>query len=242
MRLLIVEDEEIVARRLVRLIESILQSRIESLEHVGTIEDALDAIDERAFDIIFLDLNLDGRDGFRILGTAAAGAFQTIIVSAHADQAIRAFEYGVVDFVPKPFGRERLRKAIDRATRRDATTGEHLRRLAVRKQGEIRFVPIETVLWISGAGDYAEIHCDDGSTHLHDKSLTSLEMILPSRFERVHRSHIADVSRAKRLRSSPGSRYRLQFDNGAEIPVSRTAAAKLRESLRSSLEPSFRSG
>lgn len=232
MKVLVVEDEEIVARRLARLIGSILDRRVDDIERAKNIDDAMDAIRERRFDLVFLDLNLNGRDGFRLLGEAAAGAFQTIIVSAHVDQAMRAFEHGVIDFVPKPFGEDRLRKAIDRASTRDASSGEHLRRLAVRKQGEIRFVPIETIVWIAGAGDYSEIHCDDGTTHLHDKTLTALEVILPARFERVHRSHIADLSRAVRLCSEPGSRYRLELDNGEKIPVSRSAASTLRTRFR----------
>lgn len=231
MRVLIVEDEEIVARRLTRLIETILGERIRHVHHAANTLDALDAMHAEPFDLLFLDLNLNGQDGFRLLSDAAAGAYQTIIVSAHADQAIRAFEYGVVDFVPKPFSEERLRKAIDRATRRDERTGELLRRLAIRRHGEIQLIPIEDVLWIVGAGDYSEIHCDDGSTHLHDKTLSAFEMILPGRFERVHRSYIADVSRASRLHIAEGSRYRLELDTGDEIPLSRSHVGRIRSLL-----------
>lgn len=231
MRVLVVEDEAVVARRLIRLVRSILGDHLHGIDHAASLGDAVEAIAERPIDLLFLDLSLEGRDGFRVLEEAASGAFHTIIVSAHADQAIRAFEHGVVDFVPKPFDERRLRRAIERATGRQRAAGEHLRHLAVRRQGSIELVPLDSVLWIAGAGDYSEIHCADGRRHLHDKTLSCLEVLLPNRFERVHRSYIVDWSRVERLRTEPGSRYRLELDTGDEIPVSRTRAAEIRDRL-----------
>jgi DNA-binding LytR/AlgR family response regulator len=156
----------------------------------------------RSLDLLFLDLNLNGRDGFRLLEEAAAAPFQTVVVSAHHDQALRAFEYGVTDFVAKPWSAERLRLAIERVTKRDVRGGA--RRLVVRRGRETRSIEIDQIVYVRGADDYSEIHLDDGTAHLHEKSLTALEAILPAAFTRVHRSYIVNAAKARGLRSDNG--------------------------------------
>jgi two-component system response regulator LytT len=222
MNVLIVEDEEIVARRLARLTRVILGPRLASLETATTIEAAVARLCERALDLVFLDLDLNGDDGFRVLGEAVAGSFQTIIVSAHAGQAIRAFEHGVTDFVTKPYGEDRLRQALGRVDQREPALRERLRVLAVRRHGEVRLLPVDTIVRIAAADDYSELYCVDGMTWLHDKTLSTLEHLLPARFERVHRSHIVDVRRIARWQVAAGSRYHLVLDRGDLVPASRT--------------------
>lgn len=222
MNVLIVEDEEVVSRRLARLTRAILGPRLASLETAATIEAALDRLRERALDLVFLDLDLNGDDGFRLLGEAVAGSFQTIIVSAHAGQAIRAFEHGVTDFVVKPYGEDRLRQALGRVDQREPALRDRLRVLAVRRHGEVRLLPLDAIVRIAAADDYSELHCEDGATWLHDKTLSALEHLLPARFERVHRSHIVDIRRIASWQVAEGSRYHLVLDRGDQVPVSRT--------------------
>lgn len=232
MNVLIVEDEEVVSRRLARLTRLILGPRLRSLEIIPTLAAALALLQERTLDLVFLDLDLNGDDGFRLLGEAAAGSFQTIIVSAHADRAIRAFEYGVTDFVAKPYGEDRLRQALDRVDQREPALRERLRVLAVRRHGEIRLLAIDTIVRIAAADDYSELHCSDGTTWLHDKTLSALEQLLPARFERVHRSHIVDVRRIASWQVAEGSRYQLVLDRGDEVPASRTWMQAFRRRVR----------
>jgi len=230
-RILIVEDEEVVARRLERLLRGLLAGREVSLRRASSVAEGLAGIAASEIDLLFLDLNLSGRSGFQLLGDAVSRPFQTIIVSAHESQAIRAFEYGVTDFVPKPFTEGRLRQALDRVAERDEPNREALRYLAVRRGGEVRPIRLDEVVYLQGAGDYAEIHCRDGSTHLHDKSLTALEQLLPARFVRIHRSYLVSLGEVEGLRSEPGSRYALRLSTGEELPVSRTRVAALRGRL-----------
>jgi DNA-binding LytR/AlgR family response regulator len=231
MRILIVEDEEMVARRLERLLREILADRPFTLRRAASVAAALEGVAGGAIDLLLLDLNLSGRSGFQVLREAVSRSFQTIIVSAHEEQAIRAFEHGVTDFVPKPFSEARLRKALDRYFERDGSIRESLRYLAVRRAGQLRTIRIDEVVYLQGAGDYAELHCRDGSTHLHDKSLTELEGLLPARFLRVHRSYVANLAYIELLRNEPGARYSLRLTTGEEIPVGRTRVAALRERL-----------
>ncbi|HEX8155431.1 MAG TPA: response regulator, partial [Thermoanaerobaculia bacterium] len=98
MAIAIVEDEAIVARRLERMVRDIVGSP-SPIALAPSLPAALDLIRTKPIDLLFLDLNLSGRDGFRLLEEAAAARCRTIVVSAHQEQALRAFEYGVVDVV-----------------------------------------------------------------------------------------------------------------------------------------------
>lgn len=231
MRLVIAEDEAVVARRLARMTRESLGSA--EIELAATFDAALALVRRRRFDVLLLDLNLGGRDGFRLLEEAAAGPFQTIVVSAHHDQALRAFEYGVVDFVAKPWTAERLGRALARAAGREPASGGGARRLTVRAGRELRGVPVAEIVRVRGADDYSELHLADGSVHLHEKSLAALAAILPPSFARVHRSWIVDLARARALRRAPGGRLLLVLTEGPETPVGRT----YREAVRARVAP-----
>ena len=216
MRVVLVEDEAIVAQRLDRMIRAIGGADVESVAHAATLDEAR-ALAGGAVDLLFLDLDLNGRDGFRLLEEASAERFQTVVVSAHHEEALRAFEYGVVDFVPKPFTEERLRRAIDRARGRSGGAARRARALAVRAGREVRAIPVERIVFVRGADDFSELHLDDGSTHLHQKTLAALETLLPEEFARVHRSYLAALSRARGVRGSE-----LVLEGGRRIPIGRT--------------------
>lgn len=228
MRVMVVEDEAIVARRLVRLIRRILGETLTGLEVAPSLARARDALERTPPDLVFLDLNLNGRDGFRLLTEATACAFQTIVVSAHDQAAIRAFEHGVTDFVAKPFGEDRLALAIARARERWEERPAALRYLMVRRSGDLVPVAIEHLRYIRGAGDYSELCGDDGDQFLHDKSLTTLTRLLPPAWRRIHRSYLVDEGRIARYRSQPGSRYFAVLTSGEELPVSRTFMRRIR--------------
>ena len=228
MRVVVVEDEAVVARRLIRLVRRILGGELRSIEHLPTLDDAMRHLASHHADLLFLDLNLHGHDGFDVLEQCAAGSFQTIIVSARHDEALRAFEYGVVDFVAKPYDEERLRAAIARVTERDESLRSRLKYLAVRKGGAIVPIRVDDVLYAKGADDYSEICVRDGSTHLHGKTLGALEQILPAHFDRVHRSYLVNTRMIESYRAEPGSRYLLRLTTGEEIPVSRTRFKELK--------------
>lgn len=221
MRIAIVEDEAVVARRLERMVRNIVGAP-ESIEIAASLPAARELI-QRPLDLLFLDLNLRGRDGFALLEEAAASAFQTVVVSAHYDLAHRAFEYGVTDFVVKPWTEERLRLAIDRASGRAGAT-HRATTLVVRKGRELRSIPAAQIAFIRGADDYSELHLADGSVHLHDKSLKALEAVLPADFARVHRSYIANLTRARGISAAA-----LVLDDGTLVPVGRVYRPAIRE-------------
>ena len=225
MRIAIIEDEAVVARRLERMVREIVGPA--TVEVAASFDDAL-AATRRPLDLLFLDLNLNGRDGFRLLEEAAASRFQTVVVSAHHDQALRAFEYGVTDFVAKPWTEARLRQAIDRVARRSS---QRAGTLVVRKGRELRPISVDDIVFVRGADDYSEVHLGDGSVHLHEKSLTALESLLPPSFVRVHRSYIANLERARGVRTAEGGKTVLVLAGEMIIPIGRAYRDNVRQRI-----------
>lgn len=230
MRIVIVEDEATIARRIARLTQEILGPDAGETVIALGLDEARAALAAPAR-ILILDLNLEGDDGFELLREASSRACDTIVVSAQRDRALEAFDYGVRDFVTKPFGRERLERALLRVLTPSARPESPVRFLGVRRRGGIDFVPIDSVRYIRGAGTYSELVLHDGTTLLHDKLLDQLESLLPEHFVRVHKSHIVDLRLVQRFLVSEGSRYEIVLHDGTALPVGRTRARSLRARL-----------
>jgi len=231
MKLLLVEDEPLVAQRLARFCRQILGERLERLEVAATVAQASAWLDENAIDVALLDLNLDGADGMELLQRSVAGSFHTIIVSASTDRALEAFQYGVLDFVPKPFTTERLGAALARAEAPVGRAAFAAKHLAVKKAGRIELVAIEDVLYVQGAGNYSELVLAGGRRELHDKTLERLQAVLPPDFERIHKSYLVRLGSIKALHAAEGSHYEAELKSGARLPVGRTRYKELRDQL-----------
>ena len=221
MKILIVEDESRIAKRIERMTREIYGDALQSLTHINTLQEALTFIENNTLDLVLLDLNLNGEDGFDLLTTAVSGSFHTIVVSAYKDQAITAFEYGVLDFVPKPFNQDRLEQAFNRVSA-SGRTETQTKYLGVKSRHRVQLIPIEEVIYIKGAGVYTEIFLVDGKKELHDKSLEKLEQLLSNSFERIHKSYLVKMSEVKEITVASGSKYMAELKNGALIPIGRT--------------------
>jgi two-component system, LytTR family, response regulator LytT len=232
MRVLVVEDEPVVGRRIARLTREILGAELQSIGICRSLLEAWEFLDQASIDVLLLDLNLFGRDGFDLLRQAVARSFHTIVISANADRAIEAFEHGVLDYIAKPFSRERLVLAFERARNTRAATGTAARVLAVRKRDGIVLVPVEKVQFIKRAGPYVELHLRDGTVELHEKSLEGILAILPLDFERTHKSYIVRLSEIVKLRAREGTRYELELRSGQRLPLGRTRYRGVRARLR----------
>jgi two-component system response regulator LytT len=228
MNILIIEDEPLIAQRLKRNLQEYYSSRLKKLEHCDQLEDAIEKIQTTSFDLVLLDLNLFGKDGFDILHLTNASSFHTIVVSAYADQAVRAFEYGVLDFVAKPFTGERLIKALQRF---DNHSSQHsyTQSLAVRKLGQLQLLTIQDINYIQADGHYSLVWMIDGSSHLHDKPIERLLNILPDYFLRTHRSYAVNLQHAKHINLESGGKYSINSLSSSLIPVSRSYYPSVKE-------------
>lgn len=228
MNVLIAEDEAPAARRLQRMVGEQLGARAERIVVAPTVEAARAALRDLHFDLLLLDLDLNGADGFSLLG--AGDGPRVIVVSARSDRAIDAFNHAVVDFVTKPVAAERLGLALDRAMARgQARTGGTL---AVRSAGRIDLAAFVDIVALSGADDYIEVVLADGRRFLHDTRLSELEHRLPAGFVRVHRSHIVNTAHVLAVRVLPGRRRALELAGGVVVPVSRARADGLERIIK----------
>jgi len=230
MKILIIEDEARIAKRIERMTRDFFDKETKILL-CDSVENGLSIIDQNSIDLLLLDLNLNGEDGFDVLQNVVARSFQTIIISAYTDKAITAFGYGVLDFVGKPFDENRLTQAFTRFTSPEKQPNGDLQFLAVKKGKTIRLVPIKDIRYIKGAGIYTELHLSDNRIELHDKSLESLEKLLPSTFERIHKSFIVCWHEADKLIVEPGGKYSMLLKNGELLPVGRSKYKEIRHKM-----------
>ena len=231
MKVLIIEDEARIAKRLARMTRGYFEQQL-TLTVCDTLAKGLAHIEQSAVDVLLLDLNLNGENGFEVLEAMVSRPFHTIIVSAYTDKAITAFAYGVLDFVPKPFDQNRLFLALGRLNARNSSPDVPLKYLAVRKGGVIKMIKAEHVTYIKGAGIYSELHLHDGSHELHDKGLDALEQLLqPGEFFRIHRSYIVSLRQTEKLLVEPGGRYSMRLINGKLLPVGRSRYKELRSKM-----------
>jgi two-component system LytT family response regulator len=199
-------------------------------------------------DLLFLDVQMPGMDGFDVIEELDPTACPAVIfVTAFDRYAVKAFDVHAVDYLLKPFSRARLRVALDRASGHDGGPGlarklaaliadlqvsRPLTRFVVKDGERVYFVRAHDVDWLEAAGHYVCLHAD-GATHVIRETLSRLESRLdPHRFVRVHRSAIVNLDRVKELRAAFHGEYEILMHNGERVTSSRGAGPRLHELLR----------
>jgi two-component system, LytTR family, response regulator len=242
-RVLIVDDERL-ARRGVAL----RLRRYPDMEIVGECADglsAVEAISELAPDLVFLDIQMPGMDGFEVLRVLPRASVPNVIfLTAYEQHALRAFEVHALDYLLKPVDDERFAAAVDRARRLGESASrvrilqmlardpeKYVSRFVVRTGARIQIVPTEDTDWIAAAGDYSELHVR-GRSHLLRETMQSLEQKLdPERFLRVHRSRIVRAACIVELTAIDNREYLIRLTDGSQHRSSRTYADKLQRWL-----------
>jgi DNA-binding LytR/AlgR family response regulator len=230
MRILIVEDEPAIARRLDQFCRAILGDRLEVAMIAPTYEAAGAQIGGQQFDVMLLDLKLHDRDGMELLASSVCESFHTIVVSANTDQALRAFEFGVVDFVAKPFTLERIANALGRV-QPGGRAAQSARCLGIRKHGRVELIAVDDVLYVEGADKYSEVVLANGRRELHGKTLSGLEAVLPTSFVRIHKSFLVRMSAVARIYSLEGGRHEAELKSGQRLPVGRSRFKEIKARL-----------
>lgn len=218
------------------------------IELVGEASDgaaAVRLVDDLEPDLFFLDVRLPELTGLQVVERIRHRP-ALVFTTAHDRFAVAAFELGALDYLLKPFGPERFARMLDRVRAhlevpsvpdaversRLALSSAPLRRLFARTGTRIVPVPVESILRIQAAGDYAEIHCTAGK-FLVQVSLTELVSRLdPERFRQVHRSHIVNLDHVQQMKPYDERRLLITIDGGGEILASRKASEELRRLVR----------
>jgi two-component system LytT family response regulator len=193
-------------------------------------------------DLIFLDVQMPKINGFEMLELLESPP-PVIFTTAFDEYALRAFEAHAVDYLLKPFSRERFGKAIQKWQSQEQVvqTQQMLdhspaspvqaERVVVKDGGKIKIIPIRDIHYLEAADDYVKIVTDDGA-FLKNKTMAHFEQVLPdSRFVRCHRSFIVQVELITGIDSYEKETYTVRLNTGERIPVSRTGYSRLKDIL-----------
>ncbi len=214
MKLLIVEDEPPIAEDIKDMCTSILGSKAERIDIRHTMDDALEYLVHHTIDLCVLDLNLKGENGYEILHSTVSRSFHTIIVSAHTEQAFEAFDYGILDFVPKPVDRRRLKTALEKYFGTVRNRDEGIKYLVVRRQHSNHLIAVKEIRYFEAQGYLVKMFLRDGKFELIDKPLNRLIQVLPREFLQVHRSYIVAIEEVASFRHKGGGTYALRLKGG----------------------------
>ncbi|MFC5481045.1 LytR/AlgR family response regulator transcription factor [Massilia suwonensis] len=241
MRVIIVDDE-FLARALLREYLA-AHPGIEIVAECANGFEAVKAIAELQPDLVFLDIQMPKLDGFEVVELAGART-QYVFVTAYDQFALRAFEVRAIDYLLKPFSRERLAQALDSVRARTtppeqveavaqeaARRNGPLERVLIRDGARVHVVPAASIDWIEAQDDYVQISAG-GRTHLKNGRMAELEQGLdPALFLRVHRSYIVNVGAIERIEATSKDSWCAVLKDGKRVPVSRSGYQKVRDLL-----------
>ncbi len=230
----IIEDEPL-GRDLIReLLRG--DTEVNVVGECGNGHDALSLIEKKHPDLVFLDVRMPEIDGFDVLARLRRqNAPVVVFVTAYDEYAVRAFEVNAVDYLLKPFDRERFQQALDRAKAQirfldgGGNSRRYPERLLVKSGSRIVFVRTDEIDWIEAEGNYVRLHVRKDS-HLLRTTIGNLEEHLdPRRFARIHRSQIVNIDRIRELRPWWHGEYHVVLQDGTQLTLSRTYRERIQD-------------
>jgi two-component system, LytTR family, response regulator len=221
LRTLIVDDE-LPARKKIR---AFLQDHPEFqvVAECSDGEQAVAAISAHKPDLLFLDVQIPGRNGFEVLSALPAKSFPAVIfVTAFDKYAVRAFEVRALDYLLKPFNK------------RESRDNE---RIAVKSGSRIILLRKGLIEWIEAQGDYVKLHIGKESHLLRETMAAAAERLDPNRFVRIHRSRIVNLDHVREIRPLWGGDYSVLMRDGTELTMSRTYRVNFQTALNGDRAP-----
>jgi len=218
---------------------------VDWLTVVGEAADGAEAVrlvDALEPDLLFLDISLPEASGLDVLSRIRHKP-EVVFTTAHDEYALTAFELGALDYLLKPFARQRFQTALERVRRRLQSTvsaperasvafEKPLRRIFARTRDAIVPIDVRAIQHISASGDYVEVYSDRGCHVLHSSLGELAARLDPDVFRQVHRSHIVNLDAVVKLVPFDARRLLIQLRDGTEIVASRTASEMLRELVK----------
>lgn len=233
----VLADDEVLARqKLRRLLRE--QADLEVVGECATAAETVAMVRAAQPDVVFLDVRMPDRDGFDVVETLSAEpelAMPRIVFTTAYDQyAVRAFDVHAVDYLLKPFARERLQTTLQRIRERAngaAPAGDEKNldagRIVFKSRGRIVFLPVCEIRWIAAEENYVRIHAEN-ETHLLRETMAHLEEKLdPDVFLRVHRSAIVNLQHVKEVRTEAEGESAVVLLSGRRIPMSRSYRSRV---------------
>ncbi len=236
-KILVVDDEPLARGKLLRLLAA--EDGVEVIGEAASFAEAAQAIRALRPELLLLDVQLPDRSGFELLAAVPEEVRpEVIFVTAHDEHAVRAFAVRAVDYLVKPYDRERLRAALERGreqvekrrreagaaageARATAAEVDPMTRFVVRSVGRLLLIDVAEVDWIEAAGNYVRLH-HGRESHLLRETMSALEARLsPRRFARIHRSTIVNLDRVRELHHILHGDYSVLLRDGTRLTLSR---------------------
>jgi two-component system LytT family response regulator len=238
-RTLIVDDEPLARERVKRFLRD-----EPDIEIIGESSDgvaAIEAIRKEKPDLVFLDIQMPEKTGFEVIAALGRRSLPAIVfITAYDHYALQAFDVHALDYLLKPFTRDRLHKAVERVReqiegRRGGAIDErllalisdlrsekkYLERLVVKTTGRVFFLRTDEIDWIEAAGNYVKLHSGRES-HMIRETMNGIEAKLdPDKFLRIHRSTVVHIDRIKELHPMFSGDYAVILRDGTELALSR---------------------
>ncbi len=248
-RTVVVDDEPIARERIMSLLQQ--ETDVEVIGECSDGGQAVSVINQQSPDLVFLDVQMPGTDGFGVIQNIGADRMPTVVfVTAYDEYALKAFEVHALDYLLKPFGKDRFQETLKHARehlerRRAGDLGRRLLalvqdlkpeqprfdRLVVKSGGRVFFLRTQEIDWIEAAGNYVRLHLGEES-HLFRETMNGMESRLDSRqFVRIHRSRIVNTERIKELQPWFNGEYVVILRNGMRLTLSRGYRERLQDQL-----------
>jgi len=245
-RCLVIDDEPLARMVVLEYLQGFPQ--IEVMQECNDGFEGLKAIQTHQPDLIFLDVQMPKINGFEML-ELVENPPAVIFTTAFDEYAIKAFEAHAVDYLLKPFNKDRFNKAIEKylstAAEPAAPAKKHTEellesaasspaqneRIVVKTGTKVKIIPVQDVLYLAADDDYVSVYTSEGS-YLKNKTMNFFEQTLdPKYFVRVHRSYIIAIQQITRIDPYEKDAHLAILKSGAKVPVSKTGYVKLKQVL-----------
>jgi len=245
-RVLVIDDEPL-ARMVVLEYLQAYNDQIEVMQECNDGFEGLKAIHQHQPDLIFLDVQMPKINGFEMLELVEQQP-AVIFTTAFDEYAIKAFEAHAVDYLLKPFSKDRFNKAIEKYLAQSPTVAQQAKqtetlleavaqspaqheRIVVKTGTKVKIIPVQDVQYLQADDDYVSVFTQDGS-YLKNKTMNFFEQTLdPRYFVRVHRSYMVAIQQITRIDPYEKDSHLAILKSGAKIPVSKTGYVKLKQVL-----------
>jgi two-component system LytT family response regulator len=253
LQVLVVDDEAPARRKILRLLRA--EPGVQVVGEADSGESAIAAIAQHQPDLVFLDVQMPGADGFDVVhgisGVRDAKMPQVVFVTAHDRYALRAFEVHAFDYLLKPVAEDRFRKVLRRARQQNAQNNDQsvsrlrqlidqiqrergfTERLLIREDTRAFFVSVRDISWIEADRNYLTLHCGGKMHHTMRATLDSIESTLdPKLFARLNRGSIVRLDAVRELLPWFHGEYKVVLHDGTELRWSRRYVSRRPELLK----------
>jgi two-component system LytT family response regulator len=252
-RTIIVDDEPPARNKIRELLNT--DPDVEIIDECSNGREAVQTIAAKSPDLMFLDIQMPELDGFGVIEAIGSGQLPAVIfVTASDHHAVQAFEVHAIDYLLKPFGRQRFQTALDRAKtylqidrrkelnqqlniilRELKGPARQYERFVVKSGGRMFFLKNDEIDWIEAAGNYVRVHVGK-ETHLLRETMNAIAQKLdPALFIRIHRSTFVNIEKIKELQPWFHGEYVVILRDGMQLTMSRSHRNNLPELLGTTL-------